>query len=118
MTAGWSAGAFHKPGSTCKFILSETRIPALVVERGTSFVPPIVAVHDETPAGLRALEVARGLSAALKWDIATFASRGVATTDDVLRRIHHQKPHLIVLPCSLSLTECTSHVKCPVLFVP
>jgi hypothetical protein len=117
--AGWSAGTIHKPGGTCRFLLSETRIPVMVVERGASFSPPILAVHDETAAGLRALEVARNLSSALKWDIAIFASRGMSTADQVLQRIHHdKKSHLVVLPCSLSLTECTSHVKCPVLFVP
>lgn len=116
--AGWSAAAFHKPGSTCLSILSETRIPVLVVERGATFSPPILAVHDDTAEGLRAVEVARNLSTALKWDIATFAARGMSSGDEVLQRIHREKPHLLVLPCSLSLTECASQLKCPILFVP
>jgi hypothetical protein len=35
-----------------------------------------------------------------------------------ISRQSQEKPHVLVLPCSLSLTECASQLKCPILFVP
>jgi nucleotide-binding universal stress UspA family protein len=89
--AGWSVGAFRKPGRTCLGVLSRSRIPVLIVEHGTTFSAPILAVTDGTPAGRRAVEFASDLSQTLGWDIAIFATEGISTSDDVLRKIGRQK---------------------------
>ena len=116
--AGWSVGAFRKPGSTCLAILSQSRIPVLIVERGTTLSPPILVVNDGTPAGRRALEFGRELGRSLDWKTAVFSVQGMAHGDDVLKSIRQDKPHLIVLPSSLPLSERASRLMCPVLFVP
>lgn len=116
--AGWSVGAFRKPGSTCLAILSRSRIPALIVERGATLSPPILVVNDGTAAGRRALDFARELSRNIGWEIAVFSVQGITKGDDVLQSVRQDKPRLIVLPSSLPLSECASQLKCPVLFVP
>lgn len=116
--AGWAVGGFRKPGSTCLAILSQSHIPVLIVEQGATLSPPIFAVHDGSEAGRRALDFARDLSMILGWEIAIFSAQGMATGDDVLERIRHEKSHLFVLPSSLPLTAATSHLKSPILFVP
>jgi nucleotide-binding universal stress UspA family protein len=116
--AGWSLGSFRRPGSTCLAILSRSRIPVLIVERGVTLSPPIVVVNDGTPSGERAVEFARDLSRSLGWDIGVFAVREVSTGEDVLQRIRQDKPRLIVLPSSLPLSKGATPLKCPVLFVP
>jgi nucleotide-binding universal stress UspA family protein len=116
--AGWSVGALRKPGKTCQALLANSHVPVLIVERGSALSPPIVAVHDETPAGQRALEFARDLSANLKWDLSIFAVRGLTSGDEVLQRMHPQTPRLIVLPSTLSLTEHPSRLGFPLIFVP
>jgi len=75
-------------------------------------------VNDGTAAGRRALEFARDLRRSLDWEIAVFSVQGISTGDDVLQRVRQDRPHLIVLPSSLPLTECASQLKSPVLFVP
>jgi nucleotide-binding universal stress UspA family protein len=116
--AGWSVGAFRKPGGTCLAILSGSRVPVLIVERGATLSPPILAVNDGTPAGRRALEFARELSRSLGWEIAVFSVPGIGNGDEVLESAFQNRPRLIVLPSSLRMTECASRWKCPVLFVP
>ena len=116
--AGWSAGAFRKPGSTCLAILSRSHIPVLIVERGVKLAPPILAVNDGTAAGRRAVEFAHELGDILGWEIAVFALQGTSTGDDVLQRIHQERPRLVVLPSSLALRERASELKDAVLFVP
>jgi nucleotide-binding universal stress UspA family protein len=116
--AGWSIGTFRKPGSTCLAILSRSRIPVLIVERGATLSPPILVVNDNTAAGQRALDFARDLSRSLGWEIVVFSVQGNATGTDVLQSVRQDKPRLIVLPSSLPLGECASQLKCPVLFVP
>jgi nucleotide-binding universal stress UspA family protein len=116
--AGWSLGSFRKPGRTCAAILSRSRIPVLIVERGATLSPPIVVVNDGTSSGERAVEFARELSRNLGWDIAVFAVREMSGGDEVLQRIHQETPRLVVLPSSLPLSESAIQLKCPVLFVP
>jgi nucleotide-binding universal stress UspA family protein len=116
--AGWSAGAFRKPGSTCLAILSRTQIPVLVVEAGVRISPPIIAVDDGSDTGRRASDFARELGDFLSWPIAGFSSEGMATADEVLERIPQEAPRLIVLPTSLLLTERACRLKSTVLFVP
>lgn len=116
--AGWSVGAFRKPGSTCLAILSGSHVPVLIVERGASFAPPILAVNDGTAAGRRAVDFAHELSRSLGWAIAVFSAHGMSRADDVLSSIYREKPPLMVLPASLPLTACPSRLKCAVLFVP
>lgn len=115
--SGWSIGRFHRPGNTCLTIIAKSHIPVLVVERGAALAPPIVAVHDESPAGKRALEFARDLSRRLGWELGVFAVQEM-TGDDVLVRIHQKQPRLVILPSSLPLSERAPQLKCPVLFVP
>jgi nucleotide-binding universal stress UspA family protein len=116
--AGWSLGAFRKPGRTCLAILSRSRIPVLIVERGAMLSPPILVVNDGTANGKRALEFARELGRSLGWEIAVFAAREMPAGDEVLQRIRQDKPLLIVLPSSLPLSERATQLKCPLLFVP
>jgi nucleotide-binding universal stress UspA family protein len=116
--AGWSPGAFRKPGGTCSAILSQSQIPVLIVERDTKLSPPILAIHDDTAAGQRALEFARELSRSLGWKIVVFAAHGMSTGDEVLQRIRQHKPHLIVLPSSLPFSEKACQLKCALLVVP
>ncbi len=116
--AGWSVGNFRKPGTTCLAILSRSRIPVLIVERGAILSPPILVVHDNSAAGRRTLAFARELSRSLDWKIAAFAVQGVTKADDILQRIRQDEPRLIVLPTSLPLSEGACQLKCPVLFVP
>lgn len=116
--AGWSVGEFRRPGSTCLAILSQSRIPVLIVERGARLSPPILAVNDGTDAGLRAEGFAHELGKNLGWETAVVRVEGVTTGEDVLSRLPQDKPHLIVLPSSLPLGECPSELKWPILFVP
>lgn len=116
--AGWSVGAFRNPGSTCSAILSKSRIPVLIVDRGATLSPPIIAVDDNSAAGTRALDFARKLSRSLGWETVVFSAHGMSTGDEALQRIPQEKPHLIVLPSSLPLSRCLSQLKCPVLFMP
>jgi nucleotide-binding universal stress UspA family protein len=116
--AGWSVGTFRKPGSTCLEILSHSRIPVLIAEEGVSLSPLILAVHDNSDAGKRALEFARELGGVLGWQTAVFSAQGMSSGDDVLQRIEGRKPQLVVLPSSLPLSKCAYRLKCPVLFVP
>lgn len=116
--AGWSIGAFRRPGSTCLTILAESRIPVLIAECGATFAPPILAAHDDSPAGKRAMDFARELSRSLGWELAVFAVHGMVQGDEVLIRMRQDQPRLIVLPSSLPLSGCASQLKCPVLFVP
>jgi nucleotide-binding universal stress UspA family protein len=116
--AGWSIGELRRPGNTCLSILAESRIPVLVVERGATLAPPILAVHDETTAGKRAVDFARDLSCRLRWELGVFAVRGMTNGDEVLIRIRKDQARLIVLPSSLPLSERASELMCPVLFVP
>jgi nucleotide-binding universal stress UspA family protein len=116
--AGWSPGAFRNPGRTCLAILQRSPIPVLIVEHGVSLSPPILAVHDGSAAGRRALEFAQNLSHILGWQITVFSAQGVLSGDDVLERLQHENPRLIVLPSSLPLRRYASRLKCPVLFVP
>ena len=116
--AGWSVGALRKPGSTCLTILSQSRIPVLIAEQGVSLSPLILAVHDNSTGGKRALEFAQDLGEVLGWQIAVFSAQGMSSGDDVLQRIRGEKPHLAVLPSSLSLSKLAYRLKCPVLFVP
>ncbi len=118
--AGWAAEACQcqTPGNTCLKILAETRIPVLVVERGTSFSPPILAVDDDTTAGLHAVEVAHRLGEMLGWNTTILAARGMATGEEVLESIPQEKPNLIIMPSSLPLSKRASRLKWPVLFVP
>jgi nucleotide-binding universal stress UspA family protein len=111
-------GGFRKLGSTCTAILTQSHIPVLIVEEGTTLSPPIIAVHDGSDAGRRALDFARNLSHILGWEIVVFSAQDMATTDDVLERIRHEKSNLFVLPATLPLTECTSRLRSPVFFVP
>ena len=115
--AGWSIGAYRKPGSTCLAILSRSRVPVLVLEQGTTLAPPILAVNDGTIAGGRAIDIAHQLSQSLGWAIGVFSAHGMATADDVLSSIHQEKPRLLVLPSSLPLTECRSKLRSAVLIV-
>jgi nucleotide-binding universal stress UspA family protein len=116
--AGWSPGVFRNPGSTCLAILSRSPIPVLIVEHGVSLSPPILAVHDDSAAGRRAVDFARNLSRILGWPIAVFSAQGMSSGDDVLERIQQAQPRLIVLPSSLPLSKCASRLRFPVLFVP
>ena len=116
--AGWSVGAFRRPGGTCLAILAESRIPVLIVERGATLSSPVLAAYDDTAGGRRALDFARELSRSLGWELAVFAVRGIAKADDVLQRVRQNRPHLIILPSSLPLSACASQLRCPVLFVP
>ena len=115
---GWSVGTFHKLGKTCLTILNKSRVPVLIVERGGTLSSPIMAVHDNSASGRRALDFAEDLSARLKWELAVFAAQNVSSGEDVLLSIHTREPRLIVLPASLSLTEGAARLKCPVIFVP
>jgi nucleotide-binding universal stress UspA family protein len=115
--AGWSVGTLRKPGKTCQALLAKSHVPLLIVERGNALSPPILAVHDDTPAGHRALEFARELSVNLKWDLTIFAVRGMTSGDEVLQRIQPPAPRLIVLPSTLPLTY-PSRLNSPVVFVP
>jgi nucleotide-binding universal stress UspA family protein len=116
--AGWSVGAFRKPGNTCLTILSQSRIPVLIVEEGVSLTPLILAVHDNSDAGRRALDFARELANTLGWQIAVFSAQGMSSGDDVLRRIQGEKPRVVVLPSSLPFSKRAFRLICPVLFVP
>lgn len=116
--AGWSAGMFRKPGSTCLAVLSRSRIPVLIAERGATLSPPILAVNDGTAAGRRALDLASDLSRSLGWEMAVVSAQGIATGDDILQSVCRNKPRLIVLPSSLPLSESASQLTCPMLFVP
>jgi nucleotide-binding universal stress UspA family protein len=116
--AGWSVGQIRKPGRTCLKILSCSHVPVLIVEKGVRLSPLILAVHDDTEAGARALDFARELSRRLEWGIAVFSARGFATGDAIVQNVAQDTPRLIVLPASLSLTQCAFQLKCPVLFVP
>jgi nucleotide-binding universal stress UspA family protein len=113
--AGWSAGTFRKPGSTCLTILSRSRVPVLIVEKGVRLSPPIMVVHDGA-AGERALAFARALSSELGWDVAAFPVEEALQSGGVFERARQEKPRLIVLPSSLS--ERLPSWTCPVLFVP
>jgi nucleotide-binding universal stress UspA family protein len=116
--AGWSVGAFRRPGSTCLAILTRSRIPVLIVERGATLSRSILAVHDDTAAGQRALDFAGELSRRLSWDISFLAVRELSTGEEALESIHQEKSHLIVLPSSVPLSEYALQLKCPVVFVP
>ena len=116
--AGWSIGAFRRPGSTCLAIISRSHVPVLIVEHGATLAPPILAVNDGTPARRRAVDFAHELSRSLGWGIAVFSVLGMSTADDVLSSIHQERPRLIVLPSSLPLTACASKLRCAVLVVP
>jgi nucleotide-binding universal stress UspA family protein len=116
--AGWSPGAFRKPGGTCSAILSQSQIPVLIVERGAKPSPPMLAIHDDTAAGRRALQVARELGHSLGWKVVVFSVHGLSTADEVLQRIHQHKPHLLVLPSSLPFSEKACQLKCALLVVP
>jgi nucleotide-binding universal stress UspA family protein len=116
--AGWSAGILRKPGSTCLAILSNSRVPVLIAERGVTLAPPILVVNDGTPAGKRAVDFAAELARSLGWEIGVFSSRGASKGNDVLQCILPGAKHLIVLPSSLPLSERASELKHPILFVP
>jgi nucleotide-binding universal stress UspA family protein len=116
--AGWSIGAFRKPGSTCLAILSGSRVPVLIMEQGATLAAPILAVNDGTPSGRRAVDFAHELSRNLGWGIAVFSAHGMSTGDDVLNSIRQEKPRLIILPSSLPLTACASKLRSAVLVVP
>jgi nucleotide-binding universal stress UspA family protein len=116
--AGWSIGTFRKPGRTCLAILSGSRIPVLIMEQGATLAAPILAVNDGTPVGRRAVDFAHELSRSLGWGIAVFSVHGMSTGEDVLHSIRQEKPHLIILPSSLPLTECASKLTCAVIVVP
>jgi nucleotide-binding universal stress UspA family protein len=90
----------------------------MIVEQGAELSPPILVVHDGSDAGERAVEFARKLSAILGWKIAVLAAHSMASGDDVLERIVGRKPHLIVLPSSLSLRKRRVRLTSPLLFVP
>jgi nucleotide-binding universal stress UspA family protein len=116
--AGWAIGDVRCPGSTCLAVLSQSRVPVMIVEQGAELSPPILVVHDGSDAGERAVEFARKLSAILGWKIAVLAAHSMASGDDVLERIVGRKPHLIVLPSSLSLRKRRVRLTSPLLFVP
>ena len=116
--AGWAPGSLRRPGRTCLEILSKSRIPVLIVERGVTLSPPILAVHDNTAAGKRALEFATELGEILGWQIVIFAVQGLSCGEEVLQKIHQNQSRLIVLPSSMPLSDCVSQLKCAVLFVP
>jgi nucleotide-binding universal stress UspA family protein len=116
--AGWSAGTIRTPGSTCMAILSRSKIPVLIAEDGTRLGPSVMVVHDHTDAGRRALDVGRELSRSLGWDIVVFWVEGMSGTDEVLEKMHEDKPRLMVLPSSLPLRKRAHRLKWPVLFVP
>jgi nucleotide-binding universal stress UspA family protein len=116
--AGWSIGALRKPGRTCLAVLSKSQIPVMIVEQGVSLSPPVLAVHDDSPAGRRALEFAQELAQVLGWQMAVFSAKGLSLGDEVLAKLHHDRAYVIVLPSSLPLKEAPSLLKCAVLFVP
>jgi nucleotide-binding universal stress UspA family protein len=116
--AGWALGRFGKPGRTCLSILAQSQIPVMIVEQGVTLSPSILAVHDDSEAGRRAVEFAHRLGEMLRWEITVFTAQGIPTGDDVLERIHPGKSYLIILPSSLPLGECAHRLKSPVLFVP
>ena len=116
--AGWAPGGLRKPGRTCLEVLSKSRIPVLIVERGVTLSPPILVVHDNSAAGKRALEFAAQLGQVLGWQVVVFAAQGLSAGENVLQRIHQDQPRLIVFPSSIPLSNCASQLKCAVLFVP
>jgi len=116
--SGWSADTCHRPGRTCLSVLANSRVPVLIVERGASLSPPIVAVHDDTDAGRRALEFARNLSHSLKWQLVVFAAREISSGNEIIHRVRRHKLQLIVMPASVSLTRHADQLQCPVAFVP
>jgi nucleotide-binding universal stress UspA family protein len=115
---GWSNRPGRTPGTTCLEVLAGSRVPVLVVERGTILGPPIIAVNDGTAGGQRALEVARHLQQKLRWEMAIVAARGLTDADLVTKTIRHFRSQLLVLPASFPLSEHAPNLKCPVLFVP
>jgi nucleotide-binding universal stress UspA family protein len=116
--AGWAIGDVRRPGSTCLAVLSKSRIPVMIVEQGAALLPPVLAVHDGSDAGERAVEFARQLGAILGWKTVVLAAQSMATGDEVLERIGGRKPHLIVLPAAFSLGKRRARLESPVLFVP
>jgi nucleotide-binding universal stress UspA family protein len=116
--AGWSLGAFRRPGSTCLAILSGSPVPVLVVEQGERLAAPILVIDDGTPAGRRAVEFAQELSRRLGWGIATASVAGAAAAGELLDNIRRHRPRLVVLPSSLPSKECASQFRNAVLVVP
>lgn len=116
--AGWSVGSFRKPGGTCLSILSRSTTPVLIVERGTSLSAPILAVDDGTPAGRRALVLARTLGNSLGWNTAVYTVGEKIPGDGILQKVRESRPRVVVLPTSVLSSEYASKLECPVIFVP
>jgi nucleotide-binding universal stress UspA family protein len=114
---GWSIAGRSEPGSTCRAILSQTRVPILIVEGGMKVVPPVLVTDDDSPAGQRAHEVAKEIGDALDWDLVVLAIQGVSGSDVTFEDMR-RKPRLLVLPLTPHSTEHASQLKCPLLFVP
>ena len=116
--AGWSNNSARTPGSTCLEVMAGSRVPVLVVERGATLGSPILAVHDDTAAGQRAVELARDLQQKLQWELAIFTAHGFVDGNLVLQKLQNFRSQLLVLPASFPLREHAPDLKCPVLFVP
>jgi nucleotide-binding universal stress UspA family protein len=115
--AGWSIAGRGEPGSTCRAMLLQTRVPMLIVEGGMKVVPPVLVTDDDSPAGRRAHQVAKQISDALDWNLVVLAIQGIsgsAVTFEDMRL----KPRLLVLPLTPHSNEHAYQLKCPLLFVP
>ena len=116
--AGWSGGTFHKAGDTCVSILTQSRVPVLVVESGSQLSPPIVVADDRTPGAQRAVETAKEISRSLKWKLVVLLLEPVKTGALVFQSVQSNRPRFFVLPASLRQNDLLSQLRCPVLFVP
>jgi nucleotide-binding universal stress UspA family protein len=115
--AGWRSGPCGALGGTCRAILSQTRVPLLIVERGMKVSPPILVTADDSPAGHRAHEIATAISEGLDWNLVVLAIKGIGSSDVTFEDMR-RKPRLLVLPLTPHSTEHASQLKYPVLFVP
>jgi nucleotide-binding universal stress UspA family protein len=106
--AGWSTRAASRIGSTCLTLISHSHVPVLIVERGATLEPPVLAVDDGSPGGRRALEFARMLGKRLGWQILSVRPDDVTGT---------RKSQLMVVPGPIALTT-SSELRGAIVVVP
>jgi nucleotide-binding universal stress UspA family protein len=86
-------------GETARAAAARARSPVLLLARGASLDPRVIAVDDEGPSAARAVEIARRLAPAPGPNVLRASARGARTTLDAVLRL---RPALVVLPAELA----------------